>query len=124
MSEILVIEDEKNISKTLAMYLEGHGYTVILADRGLDGIKEAEQNIPDLIILDIVLPDIDGYMVCKALRQHPKTSEIPILIMSAKSQKSDIDKAFEYGANEYIIKPFKPQVLMEIVKQVIKEALK
>jgi len=124
MSKILVIEDEKNILKSVAMYLEGHNYTVILADCGLNGIKEAEQNIPELIILDLILPDIDGYMVCKTLREHPKTSEIPILIMSAKSQKSDIDKAFKNGANEYIIKPFEPHVLIETVKQVMKEKVK
>lgn len=124
MSKILVIDDEKNILKSVAMYLEGHDYTVILAGCGLNGIKEAAQNIPDLIILDLVLPDIDGYTVCKALREHPKTSEIPILIMSAKSQKNDIEKAFENGANEYIIKPFEPQVLIETIKQVLKEAVK
>lgn len=124
MSKILVIEDEKNILKSVAMYLEGHNYTVILADCGLNGIKEAEQNIPELIILDLILPDIDGYMVCKTLREHLKTSEIPILIMSAKSQKNDIDKAFKNGANEYIIKPFEPHVLIETVKQVMKEKVK
>lgn len=124
MSEILVIEDEKNILKSVAMYLEGHDYTVIIADCGLNGIKEAEQNMPDLIILDLVLPDIDGYTVCKTLREHPKTSEIPILIMSAKSQKNDIDKAYKNGANEYIIKPFEPQVLIETVRQVMKEKVK
>lgn len=124
MSKILMIEDEKNILKSVAMYLEGHGYTVLVADCGLTGIKEAEQNIPDLIILDLVLPDIDGYTVCKTLREHPKTSEIPILIMSAKSQQNDIDKAFKSGANDYITKPFEPQVLIETINKVMKENVK
>jgi DNA-binding response OmpR family regulator len=118
---ILVIDDEKNILRTITMYLEGHGFDVITAGNGLSGIQKAEETLPDLIILDLVLPDIDGYMVCKTLKSHPKTCDIPILIMSAKSQTEDLEKAFEVGANEYIVKPFETFDFLKVVKQLLKE---
>jgi Response regulators consisting of a CheY-like receiver domain and a winged-helix DNA-binding domain len=118
---ILVIDDEKNILKTITMYLEGHGFDVITAENGLLGIQKSEEAIPDLIILDLVLPDIDGYMVCKTLKRIPKTCNIPILIMSAKSQPEDLKKAFEVGANEYIVKPFETFKFLKVVKQLLKE---
>lgn len=118
---VLVIDDEINILKSIEMYLDGHGIDVIAVENGLTGIQQAEKRIPNLIILDLVLPDIDGYLVCKTLREHPKTSSVPILIMSAKSQDDDIKKALEAGANEYIMKPFEPKEFLTVIKRLLKE---
>lgn len=117
MLQVLIIDDEKNILRAVTMYLEGHGYDVITAVNGLSGIQKAEEIIPDLIILDLVLPDIDGYIVCKTLKEHPRTCSIPVLIMSAKSQAEDLEKAFEVGANDYIVKPFEANDLLNRVKE-------
>jgi len=117
MMKVLIIDDEKNILNSVSMYLEGHGYEVEISDNGFDGIKMAKENQPNVILLDLVLPDIDGYMVCKTLKEATNINKIPIIIMSAKCQKEDIDKAMDMGAIEYITKPFEPQKLIEIIKK-------
>lgn len=123
MKKILVIDDEKNILKSIVMYLEGHKYSVQAISNGLDGIKFAKEYMPDLILLDLVLPDIDGYMVCKTIKESLETENIPIVIMSAKSQQVDIDKAFDVGALDYIMKPFEPQKLLEKIQKYLKEVV-
>jgi DNA-binding response OmpR family regulator len=123
MQKILVIDDEKNILKSIVMYLEGHEYSVQAISNGLDGIKSAKEYLPDLILLDLVLPDIDGYMVCKTIKESLETEKIPIVIMSAKSQQVDIDKAFDVGALDYIMKPFEPQKLLEKIQKYLKEVV-
>jgi DNA-binding response OmpR family regulator len=121
MKKILIIDDEKNILKTVSTYLEGHSYTVLSASEGLAGIKIAEEQKPDLILLDLILPDINGYLVCEALKENALTWMIPIVAMSAKSNQSDIDLVIKNGAVDYILKPFEPKVLIEVVKRVLKE---
>lgn len=123
MQKILVIDDEKNILKSIVMYLEGHEYSVQAISNGLDGIKSAKEFLPDLILLDLVLPDIDGYTVCKTIKESLETEKIPIVIMSAKSQQVDIDKAFDVGALDYIMKPFEPQKLLEKIQKYLKEVV-
>ena len=122
--KILVIDDEKNILHSVVMYLEGYGYEVFSSDNGIKGIESAEIHRPDLILLDLVLPDVDGYTVCKTLKKHSEMNKIPIIIMSAKNQKEDLSKAFENGADDYIIKPFQPNQLIEIIKKVLKGGIK
>ncbi|MDF1615936.1 response regulator transcription factor [Petrocella sp. FN5] len=121
MQKILVIDDEKNILNTIVMYLEGHDYNVQAISNGLDGIKAAKDYLPDLILLDLVLPDIDGYLVCKTIKEFSVTEKIPVIIMSAKCQQIDIDKAFDVGALDYIMKPFEPQKLLEKIHHYLKE---
>lgn len=121
MIKVLVIDDEKNILNSVSMYLEGHGYSVETSDNGLDGIKMAKDNQPSIILLDLVLPDIDGYMVCKTLNEAINIKKIPIIIMSAKCQKEDIEKATDMGASDYIIKPFEPLKLLDIIKKHVQE---
>ncbi|MCF8019558.1 MAG: response regulator [Vallitaleaceae bacterium] len=123
MQKILVIDDEKNILNSMVMYLEGHDYNVLAISNGLDAIKAAKEYLPDLILLDLVLPDIDGYLVCKTIKESLITENIPIIIMSAKSQQVDIDKAFDVGALDYIMKPFEPQKLLEKIHKSLKEVV-
>ncbi|MBN1624547.1 MAG: response regulator [Clostridia bacterium] len=119
MKTILVIDDEKNIRRSVSMYLSGHEYIVIESDEGLKGISMAKDRKPDLILLDLILPDMDGYLVCRALRENPETEEIPIVVFSARCRKEDIEKARECGALDYITKPFEPSALLGTIKKYI-----
>ncbi len=123
LQKILVIEDEKNINMTLKMMLTKAGYEVFLATDGLEGLNLAMETAPDLILLDLILPKMNGYLVCEAIREKWDKKEMPILIMSAKTQKEDIDKAYQAGANTYITKPFSKDDILEQIKEYIpKEA--
>ncbi|MBN2852832.1 MAG: response regulator [Clostridia bacterium] len=121
MNKILVIDDEVNIIKAVSMYLEGHHYEVVSVLEGLEGINEAKNFLPDLILLDLILPDMDGFLVCQALKSNITTNDIPVVVMSAKSQECDKVKAKECGAIDYIVKPFKPEMLIETIQKHIKE---
>ena len=117
MKKILIIEDEKNIILLLKMFLEHDGFEVLTAGNGLDGIKIAQESNPDLILLDIVIPGISGYLVCKNLKEDEKTKGIPIIVISARTSKDDIEKIFSFGAQDYIAKPFSlPQIKKSILK--------
>jgi len=117
MKKILIIEDEKNIILLLKMFLEHNGFEVFTAGNGFDGIKIAQESNPDLILLDIVLPGINGYLVCKNLKEDEKTKGIPIIVISARTSKDDIEKIFSFGAQDYIAKPFSlPQIKKSILK--------
>lgn len=121
MKKILLVEDEKNIVLPLKMYLKKDGYEVEVACNGIDAIKIAQDYMPDLIFLDILLPRMNGYLVCEALREEPETQKIPIVFMSAKTQQEDINKAFELGGNDYITKPFTHEQIKELIDKYFKE---
>lgn len=121
MKKVLVVEDEKNIALTLKMSLESEGYTVKIATNGLDAIQVAQEYKPELMFLDIILPKVNGYLVCEALRQEIDTKNIPVIFMSAKNQEEDIKKAYEIGGDEYLIKPFSCEQIKELTKKYLKE---
>ncbi len=103
---ILVIEDETNIQELLKYNLEKSGYKVTVMENGADGLEEAMENVPDLILLDLMLPGMDGLEVCKRLRMEKKTKKVPILMLTAKSEELDKILGLELGADDYITKPF------------------
>jgi DNA-binding response OmpR family regulator len=103
MQKILVIEDEKEMGRGLKDILEFEGYEVLIAENGKDGIQAASREVPDCIILDLMLPDISGYEVCEQIRQKLNT---PILMLTAKSQDHDKIRGFKVGADDYLTKPF------------------
>lgn len=117
MKKILIVEDEKNIVLSLRMYLKKEGFDVKVAPNGIDAIKMAQEYIPDLILLDILLPGMNGYLVCKALKEDMDTKHIPVIFMSAKNQESDINKAFEVGASDYIVKPFTHEEIRNLINK-------
>jgi DNA-binding response OmpR family regulator len=121
MKKILIIEDEKNIVTSLKMYLEHSGYEVEVADNGLDGIKKGQEISPDLILLDLVLPRVNGYTVCKSLKETSGTKNIPIIIMSARTSKEDVEKVFASGADNYLAKPFSVKQISDIIKKYLGE---
>jgi len=123
LKKILIIEDEKNIIMTLKMMLTKAGYEVSFASNGLEGLNLAMETEPDLILLDLVLPKMNGYLVCEAIREKWDQKEMPILIMSAKTQNEDIDRAYRAGANTYVTKPFSKDDIMEQIQEYLsKEA--
>ena len=115
--KILVVDDEAKMIDMVKMRLEANGYDVITAYNGQEGLDKARRESPDLIILDLMLPKIDGYKVCRMLKFDEKYKNIPIILFTARAQQEDEKLGKEVGADAYITKPFEPQVLLEKIKQ-------
>ncbi len=124
MSEgrILVVEDDFDISNMLQLYFKSQGYEVYVAPRGGVALEMTRQKMPNVIVLDIMLPDIDGYEVCRQLRTNLRTSHIPIIFLTQKDERSDKIHGLELGADDYITKPFDVEELRLRVRNTIKSA--
>ena len=118
---ILVVDDEKDIQKLIQYNLEKEGYTVFLAGTGETGLEIAKARRPDLVILDLMLPGIDGLEVCRLIRSDKLTQSVPILMLTAKNSEIDQVVALEMGAADYIGKPFSPKVLLARVKNIFRK---
>lgn len=116
MARILVIDDEPNIIELVQFNLEKEGHTIIVAKDGITGLKLAIHELPDLIILDIMLPQLDGIEVCRKLSNDPNTSGIPVIMLSARNEVLDKVLGLEIGADDYVTKPFSPRELSARVK--------
>jgi CheY-like chemotaxis protein len=103
---ILVVEDDLDISKMLRIYFDSQGYEVLVANRGNDALEIVRRKLPDVAILDINLPDIDGYEICRTLRTNVRTSQVPVIFLTQKDERSDKIAGLELGADDYITKPF------------------
>jgi len=103
---ILVVEDDADISNMLRIYFESEGYDVAVAGRGEDALEMCRHRLPNVIVLDIMLPDMDGYDVCRRLRNSLRTSHIPIIFLTQKDERSDKIRGLELGADDYVTKPF------------------
>ena len=121
-SKILVIEDDQDLAEMLNAYLRVQGYEVVVMNWGEDGISAAQTSRPDLLILDIRLPDIDGFEVARRLRADRKTSDIPIIFLTEKRERSDKLAGLELGADDYITKPFDVQEMRLRVRNVLKRS--
>ncbi len=119
--KILVVDDEPRIVKLLQARLEKNGYGVIVAYDGQEALDKTHQENPDLIILDIMLPIIDGYHVCQTLRSDEKYKAIPIIMLTGRTLAQDIKMGMDLGAVSYVQKPFKPNVLLGIIEGLIKK---
>ena len=117
---ILIVEDEKDIVRMLEYNLGKEGFKTASALNGKDAITLAQRERPNLILLDLMLPGIDGLEVCKSLKSNTRTSSIPIIILTAKSQESDIIVGLELGADDYVTKPFSPRELIARIKAVLR----
>ncbi len=116
---ILVIEDEESIQNIIKAFLEDAGYTVILATDGLEGIEQFRKYRPDLVLLDLMLPKIDGFAVCEILR---KESHVPIIMLTALDDDASQMKGFDALADDYITKPFSMPVVMKHIEAVLRRA--
>ena len=115
-NKILVVDDDKAINELIKVNLELVGYTVVQAYDGIEGFAVAKQELPSLIILDVMMPYVNGYKVSRMLKFDSRYKDIPILMLTARSQESDKELGEETGANEYITKPFDINFVMERVK--------
>ena len=110
--KILIVEDEANIRELLRLYLEREGYTVIEAENGVEGIKQWKSEKPDMILLDVMMPVMDGWTVCKEIRAE---SDVPIIMITAKGETADRVSGLEMGADDYIVKPLEmPEVIARV----------
>jgi two-component system, OmpR family, alkaline phosphatase synthesis response regulator PhoP len=114
--KILIVEDERDILELVKLYLEKEGFRTVTAVTGAEALKCAKQDKPDLILLDLMLPEIDGLEVCKRLRSSPDTAMLPIIMLTAKAEESDTVIGLELGADDYVTKPFSPKTLVARVK--------
>jgi DNA-binding response OmpR family regulator len=119
VSRILAVDDEPHILKLVSFSLTQHGYEVIEATDGLSAVEVAETEQPDLILMDVMMPLLDGYGACERIKANPKTAHIPVVMLSAKSQVSEQAAGLERGALCYITKPFTPRELVERVGELI-----
>ena len=120
IANILVIEDDYIVARTIERSLRGDEYRVTLASRGEKGLYIARQSRPDLVILDIIMPDMDGYQVCQAMRNDPYLSEVPILFLTAKVKSQDKIAGFSVGADDYLCKPFNVDELILRVQAILR----
>jgi DNA-binding response OmpR family regulator len=119
-AKILIVDDEPDLVETIRFSLELEGYNVLVASNGEEGLNLARQEKPDLILLDLMLPKLDGYKVCRLLKFDERYKHIPILMLTAKTQEKDKILGKETGANEYITKPFDMDELMAKIKSYLK----
>ena len=124
MVKILVVDDEEDILELVRYHLAKEGYHVQGAQTGEKALKTAKRETPDLIVLDLMLPGIDGLEITKALKNDEKTAHIPIIMLTAKGEESDIIIGLELGADDYITKPFSPKVLIARVRAVLRRKAK
>ena len=117
---ILLIEDEKNILELVKYNLEKEGFRVLTASKGTTGLEIALKEKPKLLILDLMLPEMNGLEICKILKQNPKTKSLPIIMLTAKGTESDKVLGLELGADDYITKPFSPRELVARIKAVLR----
>jgi DNA-binding response OmpR family regulator len=117
--KILVIEDERDITEALRLRLEANNYEVSAAGDGAEGLRQARAGQPDLIILDIMLPKLDGYKIARMLKYDEKFTHIPIIMLTAKVQQDDVQQGLEAGADAYMTKPFKAEELLEQIKKLL-----
>lgn len=117
MAKILIVEDEKRMQSIIVEYMQKGGYTCITADDGVEALTILKSNNIDLMILDIMMPYLDGFSVCRVSREM---TNIPIIILTAKGEEEDKLKGYEYGADDYITKPFSPKVLLAKVNALLR----
>lgn len=116
---ILIVDDEEDVLELVRYNLDKNGYRIGTATTGEDALAKARAKLPDLIILDLMLPGIDGLEVCKKLKSDTKTQNIPIIMLTAKGEEADIVTGLELGADDYVAKPFSPKVLVARIRRIL-----
>jgi len=119
--KILIVDDEEALIRLVTLYLKYHNYEVISAVDGQEGLEKAKTERPDVIVLDLMLPKMDGYKVCGLLKKDTRYAKTPIILFTAKAQEKDIKLGEEVGADAYITKPFEPEVLLSKIEELTGE---
>jgi CheY-like chemotaxis protein len=121
VARVMAVDDDHVIRGLLEVNLEMEGHEVVVATNGREALDLARADAPDLILLDVMMPEVDGWHVAEELREDPATAEIPIIFLTARAMEGDVRRGRELGAASYVTKPFDPIDLMELVKQVLKQ---
>ena len=121
--KILLIEDEEDIAALIKLQAEMSGYRLIVEVDGLNGLRAVEKEKPDLVILDLMLPGQSGLDVCRKIKTNPDLKDIPVIMISAKSEELDVVLGLELGADDYVTKPFSPKILFSRVRQALRHEL-
>ena len=119
MKKVLVADDKPEVVELVRVSLEGEDYQIIVAFDGEEALEKVSKEKPDLVLLDIIMPKMNGFEVLARLKKDPKLKEIPVVMLSAKGQKLDREKGKDLGAIDYIIKPFSPSVLLKKIKEIL-----
>ena len=119
---ILLVEDDENIQQLVGYNLAKAGFQVLYADNGEQALTMVRRENPDLVVLDIMLPGLDGYEVCKVLRREPRHRRLPIIMLTARSTEDDVSAGLDLGADDYITKPFSPKILISRIKSALRRA--
>ncbi|MBA3007334.1 MAG: response regulator [Proteobacteria bacterium] len=117
---ILIVEDDENIQQLVGYNLAKAGFNVLYADNGEQALASVKRELPDLMVLDIMLPSLNGFEVCKILRKDPQTRTMPIIMLTAKSEENDVTAGLDLGADDYITKPFSPKILVSRIKSILR----
>ena len=117
---VLIIEDEPSLQEILTYNLESRGYQVLVFDDGTEGLEGVRQHVPDIVLLDIMLPGMDGFEVCRHIRSDPLIKHLPVLMMTARGEEIDQLVGFQMGADDYVTKPFKMRILLERIKSLLR----
>jgi two-component system alkaline phosphatase synthesis response regulator PhoP len=117
--KIMAVDDERHIVRLIQVNLERSGYQVITAFDGPDALRKVESDKPDLIVLDVMMPKMDGFEVLKRLQANPETREIPVIMLTAKAQDADVFRGWASGVSAYLTKPFNPLELITFVKRIL-----
>ena len=120
---VVVVEDEPDIVEVVSYNLKREGYTVTSKNRGDEGLNLIRNQLPDIVILDLMLPGLDGLSICQQMKSDPSTREIPIIIISAEGEESDVVIGLEMGADDYLAKPFSPRELLARIKAVLRRGV-
>jgi two-component system alkaline phosphatase synthesis response regulator PhoP/two-component system response regulator VicR len=115
---VLVCDDERHIVRLIQVNLERQGYTVSTAFDGKEGLEKIRSEKPDLVVLDVMMPYMDGFEVLKTIRREPETENLPVIMLTAKAQDKDVFEGYHYGADMYLTKPFNPMELVTFVKRI------
>lgn len=116
---VLVAEDDEDISSLIRYRLKQSGFDVVVARDGEDALRLAAERVPDLAVLDVMMPRIDGYEVTRRLRGNATTARVPVILLTARAQEADVKRGFEAGADDYLRKPFSPQELTMRVQAIL-----
>jgi CheY-like chemotaxis protein len=116
---ILLADDEEDVKQIVELFLESKGYEVLTAFDGLAALDMARTQRPDLILLDVMMPVVNGYEVCSRLKADPATRDIPVVMLSAMAQSESVDRGLSAGAADYVVKPFDPSRLEEVIERVL-----
>ncbi|HMS28620.1 MAG TPA: response regulator [Saprospiraceae bacterium] len=117
--KVLIVDDDPYILMSLDYLMKTNGYEVFVARNGTEALQSISDHRPDLVLLDIMMPDVDGYAICSSIKSNPVTSHIKVVFMSAKTRPADIRKAYDLGAVHYVTKPFSTRELLKSINEIL-----